>query len=129
VARGGRSPLAVGLLVLCALAWGPTAAAQAPVVIDAEVSEAVSGGGTTRALVEVRVPVGADPEAIEAGESAVLARLVGTRFTLIRRYHSIPLLLLEIDDAALAALAAMPDAVTRVTANRPRSPSTSEAPR
>ncbi len=96
-------------------------------VIDSEVRTAV-GRGPARVLVELRMrepASGAAPEreaAIAAARQAVLARLSGTTYRLVRDYTSVPLLALEIGPDALQALEAMGDLVARVRAEAIRQP-------
>jgi hypothetical protein len=75
---------------------------------DREVLEAVRGG-SARVLVDVRLPEGMTPEgglpagdrllqrrAIAAAQDSVLAGLVDTHFSLVRRYETLLLLVLEV---------------------------------
>jgi hypothetical protein len=92
-------------------------------VIDPEVRAAVAQGAA-RVLVELKLP-GPDARsprepAIAAAREAVLARLVGTRFRLVRRYTTVPLLVLEIGADALRALEGMSDVVARVRLDKAR---------
>jgi hypothetical protein len=105
------------------------ARAETP-VIDPEVRAAVARG-PARVLVELRLP---DPSAASPGvgsargpavataREAVLKRLSGTVYRLVRQYTSIPLLALEIGPDALRALEAMGDLVVRVRAEQVRAP-------
>ena len=95
----------------------PLAAQAAPSVDPSVRSSAQSG--RVRVLVELRVPADAAQreDAIARAQDAVLARLPRQHATVARRYATIPMLALEIDGAALAALEAMPDAVVSVRAD------------
>lgn len=98
-------------------------------VIDPEVRTATAQG-PARVLVELRLPGGASPptdalaqsRAVAAAQQVVLARLASAPHRLVRQYTSVPLLALEIGAAALLALEGMGDVVTRVRADRVRSP-------
>ncbi len=108
----------------------PTAGpGEGSVAIDPR-AEAAVARGRARVLVALRVADGAAPEsaldsaervaarrrAIAAAQSAVVSRLAGTDFALVRRFDSVPLMTLEIGPVALARLRAMTDLVDRVTA-------------
>jgi len=58
------------------------------------------------------------PEAIARAQDALLSRLPQSHISVARRYTSVPLLALEIDATALAALEAMPDLVVSVKPDR-----------
>jgi hypothetical protein len=102
-------------------------ASGAPVEIDARIEAAIARG-RVRVLVELRIAGGIAPEgelgsaervaaqrrAIATAQSAVLSRLAGTDFALVRRFDSVPLLTLQIGPTALAALRTMADVVARV---------------
>jgi len=98
-------------------------------VIDPEVRTATAQG-PARVVVELRVPESPPPaadalaqaRAIAAAQQEVLARLASVPHRLVRQYTSVPLLALEIGDAALRALEAMGDVVARVRVDRLRSP-------
>jgi hypothetical protein len=81
--------------------------------IDPEVRTRLQTG-PVRVLVELRVDAAGDPAAIARAQDAVLARLPREHATVARRYASIPLLALEIDQAALPALESMTDSVAAV---------------
>ena len=113
--------------VLAALALSSAAgvtvtplAAQAAPSVDPSVRSSAQSG-RVRVLVELRVPADADvaqrEDAIARAQDAVLARLPRQHAAVARRYATIPVLALEIDGAALAALEAMPDAVVSVRAD------------
>ncbi len=120
--------LLVGLLVAAAGAWCATPSSP---VIDEGVRAAVRQG-STRVIVELRIPGGVKPEgdltspaavaaqrrAISEAQARVLARLAGTRFSQIRQYRSVPFLALELGPDALAALEHMGDVVSRVLEDR-----------
>lgn len=92
----------------------PLAAQAAPAVDPAVRTSAQSG--RVRVLVELRVQASGE-DAIAKAQDAVLARLPQSHAVVARRYTSIPMLALEIDGAALAALEAMADAVVSVRAD------------
>ena len=58
------------------------------------------------------------PEAIARAQDALLWRLPHSHISVARRYTSVPLLALEIDATALAALEAMPELVVSVKPDR-----------
>ena len=108
-----------------------TASSDAP-VIDPEVRAAVPRG-PTRVVVDLRLPAPSASDtgssvprtaAITAARDAVLARLTGTTYRLVRRYQTVPLLALEIGPEALGALEAMGDIVIRVRVDRAIPPAT-----
>jgi hypothetical protein len=102
-------------------------AAGAPPMIDPAVRRSIQNGDA-RVVVELRVPRGFQPEGTLAGadavaaqrqeiseaQSSVLDRLGGTDFVAIRRYQSVPFLVLRVGPQALAALETMTDVVVRV---------------
>lgn len=102
-------------------------ASRSAVEIDSRLEAAIARG-RIRVLVELRVAGGIRPEgelgsadrvdvqrrAIAAARSAVLSRLAGTDFALVRRFDSVALLALEIGPTALAALRTMGDVVAQV---------------
>ena len=92
----------------------PLAAQAAPSIDPAVRTSAQSG--RVRVLVELRVQASGE-DAIAKAQDAVLARLPQSHAVVARRYTFIPLLALEIDGAALAALEAMADAVVSVRAD------------
>ena len=61
-------------------------------------------------------------DAISRAQDTVLARLPHGHASVVRRYTSIPMLALEIDEIALRALETMPDVVAAVKLDRPRKP-------
>jgi hypothetical protein len=111
-------------------------------MIDREVLEAVHAGGA-RVLVEVRLPEGMKPEgelspadrfvqrhAIAAAQDSVLAGLAGgSHFSLVRRYETVPLLLLEVQADAVTALDRMAGTVIRVRLDMPKAPAAPSAAR
>jgi hypothetical protein len=107
--RGARRGLAtlftLGTLVL---ASGGHALARQDVV------RGVKAADVTRVIVELRVPGTGDERAIADAQRDVLARLGGTRVTVVRQYKTVPMIALEVDSAALAKLTQMGDLVTRV---------------
>ncbi len=68
----------------------------------------------TRVIVELRIPKSSDARAIADAQRDVLARLGGTRVTVVRQYKTIPMMALEVDPTALARLTQMGDLVSRV---------------
>jgi hypothetical protein len=130
---------AFGYLLLALLGFPLTApapvTAEDAAVVDAEVRAAATAG-TARVLVQLRLAGGVSPEGdlpsteavatqrrmIEAAEHAVVARLAGTRFSISRRYASVPILALEVGADALAALESMSDFVSRVSIDGTRTP-------
>jgi hypothetical protein len=125
--RRGALVAGISLLLLASGGRRARAIADGGPVIDPEVRTAV-GRGPARVLVELRMPEpapGAAPAreaAIAAARHAVLARLSGTTYRLVRDYTSVPLLALEIGPDALQALEAMGDLVARVRAEALRRP-------
>jgi hypothetical protein len=77
---------------------------------------------SARVIVEVRLAAPLDPNqragAIARAQDALLSRLPPSHASLARRYTSVPLLVLEIDVTALAALEAMSDIVVSVKPDR-----------
>ena len=143
VSRGVTPALAWSVVFLCVQGFGALTASAAtqPVMIDREVLQAVHAG-TARVLVDVRLPQPMKPEgelkdaarlaqrhAIETAQDSVLAGLHGTHFSLVRRYETIPLLLLEVRDDAVTALERMADVVVRVRLDVPKAPTTPRAAR
>jgi hypothetical protein len=114
---------------ICALLLSPavclvTATAATPdprPVIAPEVRELVRAS-SARVIVEVRLAAPLDPNqragAIARAQDALLSRLPPSHASLARRYTSVPLLVLEIDVTALAALEAMSDIVVSVKPDR-----------
>jgi len=98
------------------------AAADAKPAVDPGVRQTVKSG-TAKVLVELRISalkpegelkpesVKAQRQAIPEGQNRVLSKLANTRFTVARRYQSIPLLALEVGADALAKLEGMTDVV------------------
>ena len=105
--------------VLVAPVGIPGASQPAP-EIDPAVRSSIQAG-RTRVIVELRVTPGGEPAGREAAiaraQDAVLARLPRSHATVARRYTSVPMLALEIDRTALAALEAMADTVVSVKAD------------
>jgi hypothetical protein len=109
--------ITLGLWALQGCVSGPVV--SSPPAVDPIVTSRAAAG-PARVLVELRVPadpsgVSPEPAAIARVQQRVLARLAGTRFTVIRRFESVPLIALEIHADALSALAQMSDLVTRVS--------------
>ena len=94
-----------------------TAISETAPVIAPEVRQLV-GASSARVIVELRLDDPGDPnqrpEAIACAQDALLSRLPHSHVSVARRYTSVPLLALEIDATALAALEAMPDLVVSV---------------
>ena len=107
-----------------------------PAVIDPAVRTEIQRG-SARVIVRLRLPAEFRPEgelpgpaavaaqrgAIAAGQQAVLARLAGTGFTVLRAYSTTPFLALELRPDALAALELMGDGVVRVSSDELAAPS------
>ena len=84
--------------------------------------------GPARVIVELRLPAPFRPEgelsdagavarqreAIARAQQALLSRLAGTRFDLVRRFESVPLVALGVHPDALGALERMSDLVVSV---------------
>jgi len=85
------------------------AAADAKPAVDPGVRQTVKSG-TAKVLVELRISA-LQRQAIPEGQDRVLSKLANTRFTVARRYQSIPLLALEVGADALAKLEGMTDVV------------------
>lgn len=90
-------------------------------VIDPEVRTLVRTRGT-RVLVILQVDETSDQQrradAIGRAQDAVLSRLPQAHATVVRRYTSVPMLALEIDETALRALETMTDVVGGVKLDR-----------
>ena len=119
VPRCVRSALLVGQIVC--LTVPTTAISETAPLITPEVRQLV-GASSARVIVELRLDESGDPnqrpEAIARAQDALLSRLPHSHISVARRYTSVPLLALEIDATALAALEAMPDMVVSVKADR-----------
>ena len=98
---------------------------RADTMVDPEI-RALVRVGRARVLVTLQVAETGDPaqraDAIGRAQDAVLARLLSTHASLVRRYESIPLLALEIDATALRALETMTDVVAGVKLDRAVAP-------
>ena len=115
------------LLLHLAAGCGAMAQSVSPAVIDPAVRTEIQRG-SARVIVRLRLPAEFRPEgelpgpaevsaqraAIASGQQAVLARLAGTGFTVLRMYSTTPFLALELRPDALAALEQMGDVVLRV---------------
>jgi hypothetical protein len=137
---GGHRRLAVRVGVVGAAMFllacvRPGASDGSAPVVDPAVRHHVSQG-SVRVLVELRVTEAAQPEgglsapevtrrraAIAAAQSTVEQRLAGTRFTVHRRYETVPILAMEIGADALRALERMSDLVSRVHEDAEATPS------
>jgi len=119
VPRCVRSALLVGQIV--SLTVPTTAISETAPVIAPEVRQLV-GGSSARVIVELRLDESGDPthrpEAIARAQDALLLRLPHSHISVARRYTSVPLLALEIDATALAAIEGMPDLVVSVKPDR-----------
>jgi hypothetical protein len=115
------------------LAWASATGANIPVpVIDPEVRSAITSGAA-RIILELRInlsfqaegerPVSSQRDAIAAVQAATLARLSGSRFELIHRYESLPLLALEVGPDALMRLESSGDLIVRIVPDAVRMPS------
>jgi len=128
--EGGSGRWSFAHVTACLLALGGAAgAAGFPSPVVEPPVEVRAGLGPARVLVELRLPGGFTPEGelpgpaavsrqretIERLQQSVVSRLAGTRFTVVRRFESVPLIALEIHADALAALRRMGDAVLRVS--------------
>jgi hypothetical protein len=100
-------------VILCTLLGATILSAQGP---------ARTVGGRARVLVQLRLPAAhvgegqlsgaaavAQRRAIEASAARVLSRLNTADHRIVRRYQTIPLIALELNPAALAALQPLPD--------------------
>jgi hypothetical protein len=143
VSRNLTATLLLGLSVLGIQPFGalPAPSATEAVMIDREVLEAVHAGGA-RVLVEVRLPESMKPEGelspadrfvqqhtIAAAQDSVLAGLTGSHFSLVRRYETVPLLLLEVQADAVTTLERMASVVVRVRLDIPKAPAAPSAAR
>ena len=94
-------------------------------VIAPEVRQLVHAA-SARVIVELRLDAPLDPnqraEAIARAQDTLLARLPSAHASVARRYTSVPLLALEIDVTALAALEGMTDIVVSVKPDRRSKP-------
>jgi hypothetical protein len=119
VPRCVRSALLVGQTFCVTVPT--TAISETAPVIAPEVRQLV-GASSARVIVELRLDDSGDPnqrpEAIARAQDAILSRLPHSHISVARRYTSVPLLALEIDATALAALEAMPDLVVSVKLDR-----------
>jgi hypothetical protein len=125
MARAHAGLVVAGVVLLLGVASG-CAASGAP-MIDPKVRHATTSGPAS-VLVELRIPGDIKPEgdlrdqgavvaqsrAIEAAQQSVLDRLAGTRFSLSRRYTTVPMLALQVHPDALTALEGMGDVVARI---------------
>jgi hypothetical protein len=103
--------LAVALVLSSCVGIAATATIPPELLADARAR------GTTRAIVEMRVPSGASEAEIEAVKRDVLAELSGTAHTVLRALPGSPILVLEASEATLQRLATSPH-VLRVEAER-----------
>ena len=111
----------VGLLGLTVSAPATAATSAHGPIVDADV-RTQAAAGRARVIVELHVPgrgAGASAGAIVQAQDAVLARVPAV---LVRRFHSVPLLALEIDAAGLRALEALGGLVARVQLDHPVRP-------
>ncbi len=92
--------------VRCLTVPTTTISETAPLIAP-EVRQLV-GVSSARVIVELRLDQSGDPnqrpEAIARAQDALLSRLPHSHISVARRYTSVPLLALEIDATALAAL-------------------------
>jgi hypothetical protein len=141
--RGVTPALACCVVFVCVQGFGALSASAAAqqVTIDREVFDAARAG-LARVLVDLRLPQPMKPEgeltdaarlaqrqAIAAAQDSVLAGLQGTHFSLVRRYETIPLILLEVRADAVTALGRMAKVVVRVRLDAPMAPVTPRATR
>lgn len=132
---------------LSALVWlfaASAISAESPAPdIDPQVRSEVGEQGSVRVLVEMRLAKGFTPEgklpnqvaidaqqrAIAAAQQAVINRLSGSRFKMLYRSSTTPLLSLEITPDALARLEKSGEIVARVSYDAARAPSRAERKR
>ena len=84
-------------------------------VVAPELLAEARARGSTRAIVEVRVPAGATEAAIESVKRRVLSRIAPTAHKVLRDLPGFPMLVLEASEATLDELARSSD-VVRVSA-------------
>src|SRR5439155_20728178 len=110
--RCDGSALLVGQM-LCATVPTSALSETAPLIAP-EVRQLV-GGSSARVIVELRLDQSGGrnqrPQAIARAQDALPLRLPPSHISVARRYTSVPLLALEIDATALAAIEGMPDLV------------------
>jgi hypothetical protein len=111
-------------LVVAQIINGPALAAGmslADPLVEPEV-RALTSVGRARVFVMLQVPETADQgqraSAIGRAQDAVLSRLPQSHASVVRRYASVPMLALEIDETALRALERMSDVVAGVKLDR-----------
>src|SRR5262249_30230214 len=125
----------LALLAVGAVAWampGPRAARADDVGVDRGVRDRVAKEGHARVLVELRLPSGAhlhegflsgaaavtgQRQQIAAAQADVQSRLLGKGHKVIHSYATVPLLALDVDDAALTQLEASGHVVGAVWAD------------
>jgi len=109
------STLLVGQIVC--LTVPSIAISETAPLIAPEVRQLVAAS-SARVIVELRLDDSGEPnqhpQAIARAQDVLLSRLPHSHVSVARRYTSVPLLALEIDATALAALEAMPDLVVSV---------------
>jgi hypothetical protein len=122
VSRLGRDAI-IALLctpLVCFATEAGATSEQRPVIAP-EVRQLVRAS-SARVIVELRLDASLDPnqraEAIARAQDSLLSRLPPSHASVARRYTSVPLLALEIDVTALAALEAMTDIVVSVKPDR-----------
>lgn len=123
------------LLLIQYLGWPGPAGGEAGPMIAPAVRAAVAAG-PTRVILDLRITppfkpegdlpgptaVEAQRQAIAQAQAAVLGRLSGARFALVRQYDTLPTLALLIDAEALARLEAAGDVVARILPDAPLFP-------
>ena len=123
--------LTLALFIPC-IAWPGAARGEAGPMIAPAVRAAVAAG-QARVILDLRITPPFKPEgdlpgpaavegqrkAIAEAQAAVLDRLSGARFALVRQYDAVPTLALLIDAEALTRLEAAGDVVTRVLPDAP----------
>jgi subtilisin family serine protease len=133
--------LGVLLLVAAALLAPAPARAAADSMVPAEVRDEVRLEGTARVIVELRLPAGphvaegrqgpaavsAQRRDIAAVRTRVVDRLRAHPHRVVHRPQTVPLLAVEVGDAALRELEAAPLLVTRVYLDRLHRPSLAES--
>ena len=100
---------------------GPAVVAAQPVPTIDPLVRVSAQSGRVRVMVELQVQAGPDDAgregAIAQVQDEVVARLPPGHFAVARRFGSVPMIALEIDDTALAAVEVMGDVVVSVKAD------------
>jgi hypothetical protein len=109
--KGLSAAIATGFLLTASACAGT----QGVAVIAPELVAEARARGRARAIVEMRVPVGATEAVIESVKRRVLFRIAPTPHQVLRDLPGFPLLVLEASEATLDELARSSD-VVRVSA-------------